>query len=156
MVKVSAILINVIPEPVDIPVPTGLTGAMNSANDTPPLVRQMTSEDDLSAEVVADSKCRDNVVRGPTSTPLKIAGLTVVPGQPCWRCHRLCGILGRPCWRRHRRCVDPGPTLLEMSPSVFRPRPTFLGMSPSVCRPQPTLHSWRNVGTMLCSLLTVL
>ena len=52
---------------------------MHSANNMPPLVRQMTSEDDLSAdnEVVADSKCRDNVVGGPTSTSLKIVGLNV-------------------------------------------------------------------------------
>ena len=58
VVMVSTVMIDVIPEPVDNPVPTGLTGAMNSANNTPPLVRQMTSEDDLSAdeEVVADSK----------------------------------------------------------------------------------------------------
>ena len=40
-----------------------------------PLVRQMTSEDDLSADeqVMADSKFRDTFV----STPLTIAGLTV-------------------------------------------------------------------------------
>ena len=39
----------------------------------------MTSEDDISADedVVADLKFRNNVVGGPTSTPLKIAGLTV-------------------------------------------------------------------------------
>ena len=39
----------------------------------------MTSEDDLYAdeEVVAESKFCDTVVGGPTSTPLKIAGLTV-------------------------------------------------------------------------------
>ena len=72
-------MIDVIPEPLDIPVPTGLAGAKNSTNNTPPLVRQMTSEDDLSAdeEVVADSKFRDTMVGGPTTTPLKIAGLTV-------------------------------------------------------------------------------
>ena len=77
-VKVSAVMIDVIPEPVDIPVNTGLAGAKNSTNDTPPLFRQMTSEDDLSVdeEVVADSKFRDTMVRGPTSTPQKIAGLT--------------------------------------------------------------------------------
>ena len=37
VVKVSAVMIDVIPEPVDIPVPTGLAGATNSTNDTPPL-----------------------------------------------------------------------------------------------------------------------
>ena len=39
----------------------------------------MTLENDLSAdeEVVADSKCRNNVVGAPTSMPLKIAGLTI-------------------------------------------------------------------------------
>ena len=79
MVKVSAVMIDVIPELVDIPVPTGLAGAKNSTNDTPPLAQQMTSEDDLSAdeEVVADSKFRDTMVGGPTSMPMKIAGLTV-------------------------------------------------------------------------------
>ena len=51
-VKVSAVMIDVIPELVDSPVPSD-------------------------NEVVADSKCRDNVVGGPTSTSLKIAGLNV-------------------------------------------------------------------------------
>ena len=39
----------------------------------------MTLEDDLSADekFVADSNCWNNVVGGLTSTPLKIAGLTV-------------------------------------------------------------------------------
>ena len=41
-------MINVIPESVNSPVPTSLTGANGSTNDTPPLVRQMASEDDLS------------------------------------------------------------------------------------------------------------
>ena len=68
----------------DIPVPTGLAGAKNSTNDTPPLVRQITSEDDLSADeqVMADSKLLDTVVGGPTSMPLKIAGLTVCVSSP--------------------------------------------------------------------------
>ena len=59
-------MIDVIPEPVDIPITT-------------PLVRQMTSEDDLSEDevVVADPKSRDTFVGGPTSTTPKIAGLTV-------------------------------------------------------------------------------
>ena len=76
-VKASAVMIDVIPE--DIPVPTGLAGATNSTNDIAPLVRQMTSEDDVSADedVVSDSKFCDTMVGGPTSTPLKIAGLTV-------------------------------------------------------------------------------
>ena len=65
-------MIDMIPELVDIPVPTGFAGAKNSTNNMPHLVRQMTSE-----EVVADSKFRDAVVGGPTSTPLKIAGLIV-------------------------------------------------------------------------------
>ena len=43
-------MIDVIPEAVDNPVTTGLTGAMNSVNNMPPLVQQMTSEDDLSAD----------------------------------------------------------------------------------------------------------
>ena len=115
-VKVSAVMIDVIPELVDSPVPSSLTGAMHSINNMPPLVRQMTSEDDLSAdnEVVADSKCRDNVVGGPTSTSLKIAGLNVdIAGDVT---------VG----------VSPRPTLLEMSPSLWRPRPTLLEISPSV------------------------
>ena len=78
-VKVSALMIDVIQEPGDIPVPTGFAGAKISTRNTPPLVQQMTSEDDLSAdeEVVADSKFCDTFVGGPTSTPLKIAGLTI-------------------------------------------------------------------------------
>ena len=48
-VKVSAVMIDMIP--VDNRVTTGLTGAMNSVNyNMPPLVQQMTSEDDLSAD----------------------------------------------------------------------------------------------------------
>ena len=55
-VKVAAVLIDVIPGLVDNSVPTGLTGAINRAPEMPPLVRQMMSEDDLSAneKVVAD------------------------------------------------------------------------------------------------------
>ena len=58
VVKVSAVLINVILEPVYITVPTGLTSAKKRTNDAPPLVRQTTSDDDLTAdeEVVAASK----------------------------------------------------------------------------------------------------
>ena len=54
-VNVSAVIIDVIPNLVDNPVPTGLTSAMHSANKAPHLFRRMTSEDDLSAdgEVVA-------------------------------------------------------------------------------------------------------
>ena len=60
VVKVSAVLIDVNPGLVDTnPV---LTGAINSAHNK---------------KSVADSKCQNNVVGGPTSTPLKIAGLTV-------------------------------------------------------------------------------
>ena len=79
-VKVSSLIIDVIPEPVYIPVPTGFAGDRTSTNNTPPLVWQMTSEDDLSTdeEVMADPKFfRDTFVGGPTSTALKIAGLTV-------------------------------------------------------------------------------
>ena len=78
-VKASVVMIDVIPEPVDIPVPTGLAIAKNGTNNTPPLVHQVVSKDDLSAdeEVVADSKFRDTVVGGPTPTTLKIAGLII-------------------------------------------------------------------------------
>ena len=43
-------MIDVIQEPVDIPVPTGFAGAKISTRNTSPLVRQMTSEEDLSAD----------------------------------------------------------------------------------------------------------
>ena len=49
-VKVSASMINVIQEPVDIPVPTGFAGATISTRNTSPLVRQMTLDDDLSVD----------------------------------------------------------------------------------------------------------
>ena len=49
VVKVSALMIDVIPEPVDIPVPTGFASAKDGIRNTPPLVQQMTSEDELSA-----------------------------------------------------------------------------------------------------------
>ena len=68
----------VIPEPVDIPVPTGFAGAKKNIRNMPPLVRQMTSEDDLSAdEVAVAAKSRDPFVGGPTTTTAKIAGLTI-------------------------------------------------------------------------------
>ena len=49
-------MIDMIPELVSSPVPAGLAGANSSTNNTPPLVRQLASEDDLSLEevVVAD------------------------------------------------------------------------------------------------------
>ena len=113
VVKVSAVLINVIPGLVDNHVPTGLTGATHSACKMPPLVRQTMSEEVLSADekVVDDSECWNDVVGGPTSTPL---------GQP----YTLLEMSPLVCRSR--------PTLLEMSPSVCHPRPTLLGTSPSV------------------------
>ena len=45
-------MIDVIPDPVDIPVPTGFAGDKKNIRNTPPLARQMTSEDDLSANDV--------------------------------------------------------------------------------------------------------
>ena len=58
MVKVSVVMIDVIPEPVGIPVPTGLAGAQNSTDNMPHLIQQMKSADDISADedVVADSQ----------------------------------------------------------------------------------------------------
>ena len=66
-------------EPVDSPAPTGLARANSSINDTSPLIRQITSEDDFYMEeaVVADLDFCDSVVGGPTSTCLKSAGLIV-------------------------------------------------------------------------------
>ena len=79
MVKVSAVIIDMIPEPVDSPVPASLTGANSSTNKTPPLVWQLVSEDDLSLEevLVADINFCNSVVGGPTSTFLKNTGLIV-------------------------------------------------------------------------------
>ena len=54
-------MIDVILELVDIPVPTAFAGAKQNTRNMPPLVRQMTSEEDFSADEEA----------------LKIAGLTV-------------------------------------------------------------------------------
>ena len=67
---VSALMIDVTPEQVDI-------SFKKNIRNTPPLVRQMTSEDDLSEDevVVADPKSRDTFVGGPTSTTPKIARL---------------------------------------------------------------------------------
>ena len=72
-------MINVIPEPVDTPVPTGFAGAKKSNRNTPSLIWQMTLEYDLSADevVVADPKYHDTFVGGLPSTTPKIAGLTV-------------------------------------------------------------------------------
>ena len=78
-VNVYTLMIDMIPEPVDIPVPTGFANAKKSIGNTPPLVRQMMSEADLSTDevVVAYPKSRDTFVGEPTSTAPKIAGLTV-------------------------------------------------------------------------------
>ena len=58
-VEVSAVMIDVIPEPVDNPVHTSLAGANSiCTNNAPPFLRQMASEDDFSMEeeVVVDLK----------------------------------------------------------------------------------------------------
>ena len=79
VVKVSALMIDMIPDPVGSPVPTGIAGANSSTNNNPPLVHQMASEDSLSMEeeVVADLNFCGSVVGGPTSTFLKNTGLIV-------------------------------------------------------------------------------
>ena len=66
-------------KPVEQPVPRPACFAKKNIRNTPPLVRQMTSEDDLSADevVMANPKSCDTFVGGPTSTAPKIAGLTV-------------------------------------------------------------------------------
>ena len=76
-VKVSAVMIDVIPEPVNSPVPAGL--ANSSTNNTPPLVRQLELDDDFSLEevVLADFNFCNSVVGGPTSMLLKSNGLIV-------------------------------------------------------------------------------
>ena len=48
-VKASALAINVITAPVDVPVPTGFVGAKRSTGDTLPLLRLRTSKEELSA-----------------------------------------------------------------------------------------------------------
>ena len=77
-------MIDVIPEPVDIPVPTSFADAKKNIRNTPPLARQMTSEDDLSAdEVVVD-------VSGPADADLEgfLAAISVCRVGP-WSCNRL-------------------------------------------------------------------
>ena len=66
-------------EPVNSPVPTGLAGANSSTNNTPPLVRNLASEDDppLQEVVVANLNFCNYVVGGPISVPLKSAALLV-------------------------------------------------------------------------------
>ena len=43
LVSASALMIDVIPELVDIPVPTGFAGDKKSTKNVPPLIHQMTS-----------------------------------------------------------------------------------------------------------------
>ena len=78
-VKVSAEMIDMIPEPVNSHVPAGLAGANSSSNNASPLVWQLASEDDLSLEevVVADLNFCNYVVGGPTSMFLKNTGFIV-------------------------------------------------------------------------------
>ena len=62
-VKVSSLMIDVIPEPVDIPVPTGLAGAKKSIIHTPPLVRQMTGwAEGTEIEFMIDTGCRVTIL----------------------------------------------------------------------------------------------
>ena len=129
-------MIDVIPEPVDSPVPTGLASANSSTNNTPPLVWQMASEDNLSMEeeVVADLKFCYSVVGGPTSMPLKIVGLIVdlagdvtigvVPVRPCWTFCRISAEAGFSpvqislIWAGIRTFWDPPPHLSHV---IFSP-----------------------------------
>ena len=77
-------MIDVIPVPVDSPVPTGLASAKSSTNNTSPVVRQMASEDDLYIEgiVVTDPDFRDCVVGGPTSAFLSsVNGIVDLAGD---------------------------------------------------------------------------
>ena len=72
-------MIDVIPEPVNSPVPASFAGAHSSTNYTPSLVWHLLSDDDLSLEevVVADLNFCNSVVGGPTSTFLKKTRLIV-------------------------------------------------------------------------------
>ena len=73
VVRVSAVMIDVIPVPVDNPVPTSLASAKSSIDDTSSVVRQMASEDNpyMEGMVVTDPDFRDCVVGGPTSAFLR-------------------------------------------------------------------------------------
>ena len=68
-VKVSAVLVNATPDPMDSPVPTGLAGADDDTNRMSPLTQQAVLEGDLSMkeEVVAELDFCESVVGGPTS-----------------------------------------------------------------------------------------
>ena len=104
MVKVSAVLLDVIPVPVDSPVPTGLASAKSSTNNTSPVVQQMVSEDDLYMEamVVTDPDFRDCVIGGPTAAPLGSAGVIVnIAGDVTVSVSSPTELAGdvTPCWR---------------------------------------------------------
>ena len=80
-VKVSVVLVDVTPELVDSPVPTGLAGNDGETNRMPPLVWQAALEDGLSMkeEVVAGV---NYVVGGPTSTFLSsVDGIVDLAGD---------------------------------------------------------------------------
>ena len=133
VVKVSALMIDVIPEPVDIPVPTGFGGAKDSIRNTPPLVWKMTSKDELSVnKVMVDRPPQPRILLGwpvallemsplvwctrPTSlksspsvwchrpTLLETSPLVWRPRPNLWSRHHRCRVLGRACWRCHRQC----------------------------------------------------
>ena len=74
-VEAVAVLVDVTPELVDSPMPTGLAGAEDDNNGMPPLTRQAGLEGDLSMieEVVADLDFCDSVIGGPTSAFLSSA-----------------------------------------------------------------------------------
>ena len=158
-VKVSVMMINVIPEPVDSPVPAGLAGANSGTNNTLSLVWQLVSEDDLSMEEVDDLSIEEvvlanlnfcnSVVGGPTSTPLKSSGLIVdLAGDVTVRVSspaELAGdvTVGVSSPANLAGNVTVGVLFLaDLAGDVtvgVSSRPTFQETSPSVCRSRPTL-----------------
>ena len=80
-VKVSTLAINVIPEPVDVPIPTGFVGAKRGTGDTLPLLQLRMSKDELSVNEGIVFNPAGDVITGVASWA-DLAGVVTVGVAP--------------------------------------------------------------------------
>ena len=128
-VKVSALAINVIPELVDVPVPTGFVGAKRGTRDMLPLLGLRTSKDELSANEGIVFNPTGDVTSGVASSADLAGDVTVSVASSA----DLAGVITVGVASSADLAGDvtvgvgPRPTLLEISPSVWRPRAYLAG-----------------------------
>ena len=99
-VNLSALMIDLIQEPVDILVPTGFASAK--------ICTRKRSLGDVGRWPLCGWRSRGwpevlwHLYRW--TDPYATEDCWV-DRRPCWKCHCQCGVLGQPCWRLHRQCV---------------------------------------------------